>query len=114
MQIIRALGGSARGLRLLIVLLGLVGALVGLWWAAVSRPELNFLPNLTPAEWIVYPSVPGGQAHPRVELYTVFKFTFALDSAPPQAAARVAAFHRYSMTINGRPIGNPSRRGKSW
>src|SRR5437764_6740967 len=114
MQIFRAHGNSARGLRLLIVLFGLVGALIAVWWAAVTRPELNFLPNLTPAEWIVYPTGPAGRAHPRVELSTVFRFSFALDAIPPQATIRVAGFHRYSITINGRAVSNPSRRGKNW
>jgi hypothetical protein len=106
--------GLARRLALLLVVLSATGAAGWLWWSCVRLPNIDFLPKLGPAEWIVYSSGPEGALHPRVELSTVFQRVFKLDAAPSRAALRVAGLHWYSLAINGTVIGSPLRPGKNW
>jgi tetratricopeptide (TPR) repeat protein len=104
----------SRGLALVLVVASAFGALGGLWWYATRRAEINFLPALAPAEWVVYPTAPDAGMHWDVEWDTRFKTSFNLDKVPPQAPLRIAGFHRYWLSVNGTPLPMPIRTGKNW
>jgi hypothetical protein len=101
----------ARGGALLLVV---ASALGWLWYCAVRRSDINFLPRRAPAKWIVYPSDPDATAHPQLETSTVFQRSFTLHQAPAGAALAIAGFHRYTLTINGAAPRPPLRTGRDW
>jgi tetratricopeptide (TPR) repeat protein len=96
-----------------LVLAGVACALAGLWWTS-NRADVNFLPAMPPAEWIVFPPTPEMDVHHRVELPAKFGTTFALGRVPEKALLRIAGFHRYTLAINGTTPGRPERTGTSW
>lgn len=97
-----------------LVIVGVAGALAGLWWASTGRADVSFLPEMAPAEWIVYPVTPDGNSQPMLELPTVFRKSFVLGSVPRNAVLRIAGFHRYTLAINGTGAGKPRQTGKNW
>jgi Flp pilus assembly protein TadD/4-amino-4-deoxy-L-arabinose transferase-like glycosyltransferase len=99
---------------LLLVCGSALAALLWLGWSGARRPDVNFLPRRGPAEWIVYPTPPQGTTHLRVELSTTFRHEFGLDRPPTEASLRVAAFHRYNITLNGVTLGPPTEPGANW
>ena len=106
--------GLARRLALALVVSSVAGAAGWLWWNALWRSEIPFLPRWSPAEWIVYPSAPEGTPHLRVELSTEFKRSFVLERAPARAELRLAGFHRYALLINGAAPGPPVGPADNW
>src|SRR4051794_38104513 len=89
----------------LTVAAGLAGVIILAF--AVRSPSINFLPSLGSAEWIVYPLEPSVARQPMLELPTAFRCSFNLDKPPAQAHVRVAAFRRWTLTINGRFVAGP-------
>jgi Flp pilus assembly protein TadD len=110
----RGSSGLARPLALALVVSSVVGALGWLAWNALWRSEIAFLPRRAPAEWIVYPSVPEGLLHARLELSTQFKRSFVLERVSAQAQLRIAGLHRYALLINGVTPGSPTRSAHNW
>ncbi len=106
-------GPRLRQLALCLVVVGALGSLAELWWTS-HRANVNFLPGMAPAEWILYPVIPDAMAHRVVELPTTFAESFALDTVPPRALLRIAGFHRYTLAINGESPGRPLRTGTNW
>ncbi len=104
----------SRRCALLLVGLSAAGAAGWLWWSCVRRPDVYFLPRQAPAEWIIYPSGPKGIAHPRLEMSTIFRRSFTLDRAPPRAILSVAGLRQYAVSINGKEVPAPVRRGRNW
>ena len=100
-------------LALCLVIVGVAGALAGLWWAS-SRASVSFLPDMAPAMWIIYPVVPEADTHPLLELPTTFEHSFAIDAVPPKALLRIAGFHRYTLSVNGASPSRPLRTGRNW
>ncbi len=101
-------------LALLLVCVGAVSALGWFWWSSTGRPDVDSLPGMAPAEWIIYPSGPEGVLHPRIEMSTAFQRSFKLDAVPSRAVLRVAALHRYELSINNNTINLPTQRNGSW
>src|SRR5436190_2159839 len=97
-----------------LVLSSALGSAIWLWWSTVRSRDINFLPRISPAEWVVYPCPPQGGTHPKLELGTVFRSGFLLDKPPTQGSLRVAGFHRYTVSINGQPVEGPLRQGRNW
>ena len=85
-----------------------------MWRSCILNPEVYFLPRLTPAEWIIYPSGPKGTINARVELGTVFRRSFTLDRAPRTAVVSIAGLRCYTLSLNGSPATTPVRRGRNW
>jgi Tfp pilus assembly protein PilF len=96
-----------------LVIIGSLCALAGLWWTS-SRAAVNFLPDMTPARWIIYPVIPDANTHPVLELATTFENSFGLDVVPPKALLRIAGFHRYTLTVNGSCPEWALRTGANW
>src|SRR6266478_6172760 len=87
--------GRTRPLALLLVVCGALGGIGCLWWDSVRRSDVNFLPRMSPAEWIVYPSPVQGVTHPRIELGTVFFFNdTAANEIYPLSLHDAALQHR--------------------
>jgi tetratricopeptide (TPR) repeat protein len=105
---------TARRFALVLVVCGALGSLGWLWRSCLLNPEVYFLPRLTPAEWIIYPSGPKGTINARVELSTLFRRSFTLDQAPRTAVLSIAGLRRYTLSINGNPAPAPVRRGRNW
>jgi tetratricopeptide (TPR) repeat protein len=101
------------GLALSLVVIGALGAIGSLWWTS-TRPSIDFLPEMAPSAWIMYPMVPITPPHPRLELPTTFRNTFAIGAVPPEALLRIAGFHGYKLSINGASPDRPLRTGKNW
>ncbi len=97
-----------------LVVFGMMLALAGLWWTGRWRSDVNFLPNMAPAEWIVYPVAPDVNTHPKIELPVVFTRSFELNVVPAQARVRIAGFHRYTFLINGSLPGPRLHAGVDW
>ncbi len=102
------------GLALLLVVASVAGAAGLLGWNTLRSGEIAFLPQRSPAEWIVYPSATEGAMHPRLELGTQFKRSFVLEGVPARAELRIAGLHRYELLINGAAPGSPARPGRNW
>jgi tetratricopeptide (TPR) repeat protein len=113
---VKAAGKDSRfsGLALGLVIVGATGALAGLWWTSHWRADVNFLPSMAPAEWVVYPVTPDGNSQPILELPTIFRNSFVLGSVPSKAVLRIAGFHRYTLAINGTVAERPLRHGTDW
>jgi tetratricopeptide (TPR) repeat protein len=101
-------------LALALVVCSALGGFGWLWWSAVKRSEVNFLPSLAGAEWIIYPKAAEGKIHPRLRLGTVFRRTFVLNEVPDQSSLGVAGFHEYSIVLNGEVLTKLEHRGTSW
>jgi Flp pilus assembly protein TadD len=104
----------ARRLALAFVLCGALGGAGWLWWNCIHQPEVYFLPRLTPAEWIIYPSGPKGTVNARVELGTLFRRSFTLEQVPKAAVLSIAGLRHYTLLVNGSPAATLVRRGRNW
>lgn len=105
---------NVRRLAVLLLVAGVVGALAWLWLGSTRRADIVFLPRFGGAEWIMYPAPVQGGTHQRVELSTVFRCGFVLNQAPAEATLQVAAYHHYSITLNGREIPASGEHGRNW
>ncbi len=101
------------GIACLVAVIGLSAACLVLWRQS-RRSDINYLPAMSSAEWIVYPLAPDFVLHPRVQMSTVFRKTFALVAPPQQAELQLAGFHQYAFVINGKPPGQPFKTGRTW
>jgi tetratricopeptide (TPR) repeat protein len=101
-------------LALLLVLSSALGALGWLWWSAVQRSKISFLPTLPGAEWIIYPKAVEGRIHPHIEVGTSFSRSFVLDAIPEESTLKISGFHHYSISLNGHPLNQSQQRGRSW
>ena len=111
------LNGSAslvRRVALALVISSALGSIGWLWLTCTRNPQVDFLPRLSPAEWIVYPSGPKGTINARVELATQFRRSFTLEHVPSSAVLSIASLRQYSFSINGKPAGMPVCRGRTW
>jgi tetratricopeptide (TPR) repeat protein len=113
-QLVSRFPGLERRLALVLVICGALGGLGWLWWGCVRQPEVYFLPRRAPAEWIIYPSGPGGAVHPRLEMNTLFRRPFTLERTPAKALLSIAGLRYYTLSINGKPAAPPVRRGLNW
>ncbi len=91
-----------------------ISALGWFWWSCIRRPEIAFLPRITPANWIVYPSPLLGDIHTLARLSTSFRSRLVLDKTPSKATARIAGFRQYTLAINGTALERPQDRGRNW
>jgi tetratricopeptide (TPR) repeat protein len=105
---------TVRRLGVFLLVAGVVGALAWLWLGSTRRSDVVFLPRFNGAEWIMYPAPAQGGTHQRVELSTEFRCGFVLSQAPSQASLHLAAFHHYSVTLNGQELTAPSDHGRNW
>jgi tetratricopeptide (TPR) repeat protein len=103
-----------RSLALRSAVVGAALTLAGLLWVSTWRSDVSFLPHMSPAEWIVYPVAPDGNAQPMLELPTVFENSFVLRSVPPKAVLKIAGFRRYTLKVNGMPAAKPLRTATNW
>jgi Flp pilus assembly protein TadD len=108
------LPGWARRAALALVLAGGLGSASWLWWTCVRQPEICFLPNQAPAQWVLYPAAPKGTVHRRVEMSTLFRRSFTVQQVPAKAELRVAGLRHYAVAINGKQLAGPARRGRNW
>jgi hypothetical protein len=83
-------------------------------WQATRSDEAPFLAAHAPAEWIMYPSVPGFGARPRVELSTTFTRSFELAVRPEVAQLRVRMHRAGELRVNGRSVRFAGRAGERW
>jgi tetratricopeptide (TPR) repeat protein len=106
--------GLARPVALVLVVTSALGSLGWLWWSSTRRSDINFLPRLVPAEWIIYPSGQGIVPHPRLGMETRFERTFALEQTPSKAVLSVAGLGHYTLSINGKAAAAPTQPGRNW
>ena len=81
---------------------------VGTWalaWIARHDPAINFLPDDSRAEWIVFPAAVDAHAHWFADLDATFRRGFVLAEQPRTAHLSVRAMRRTELKINGAPIG---------
>ncbi|HZL42184.1 MAG TPA: hypothetical protein VFD66_02755, partial [Verrucomicrobiae bacterium] len=97
-----------------LVVFALLGAAGGLWWSNSRRASIQFLPPMRPAEWIIYPAALDMRIHNVFESATIFKTSFTLDRVPTNAVLKIAAFHRYTLQINGKTVVAPLNPQRNW
>ncbi len=85
-------------------------AVAFLAWLSARDPGINFLPRDARAEWILFPSAVQARAHSIVNLDTVFRRVFTLDTQPRIARLNLRAAKRAELKINGVqvPLGSKS------
>jgi tetratricopeptide (TPR) repeat protein len=105
---------NLRQFGVLLLVVGVVGALAWLWLGTIRRSETVFLPRFSGAEWIMYPASAQGGTHQRVELSTAFRCGFVLSQPPSQASLQVAGFSHYSITLNGVELSATAEHGRNW
>ena len=115
-ELIHSKGGwlSPAGVFLLAALA--VGLLVSgwIWWLATGNPGIPFLSRIRSAEWIVYPLVPDPRSRDAIEMVTVFRRSWRLESVPTNAVLQVRAFAGCKLTLNNAPVGAAPRTGGNW
>ena len=94
------------------VALGLV--LAGGWWLCRSDARSNFLPAHRPAEWVLYPTPPSGDALRLVNLSTEFRRSFQMEGNLSPATLSVCSFRTSSIRINGRALHAPEPSPSNW
>jgi tetratricopeptide (TPR) repeat protein len=90
------------------------GTAVGFWWLCARRPDVRFLPEEGPAEWIVYPAPAWPNGQTVAEQRAVFRQSFVLERVPAAAVLRVRGFMRVEVRVNGTLIDFPAARGPRW
>ncbi len=85
-------------------------AVAFLAWQGARDPSINFLPRDARAEWILFPSAVQARAHRIVNLDTLFRRAFMLNTQPRMARLNVRAAKRVDLKINGVqvPLGSKS------
>ncbi len=85
-----------------------------IWWLATGRPDIPFLSRIGTAEWIVYPLVPDPHTRHGIEMVTVFRRSWWLETAPTNAILQVRAFGGCQIVLNNVPVGVAPRAGENW
>jgi len=85
-----------------------------IWWLATRDPNYPFLSRIGSAEWIVYPLVPGATGRNVVEMTTVFRRSWWLETVPTNAVLRVRAFGNGRIMLNDTLVGVAPRIGENW
>jgi tetratricopeptide (TPR) repeat protein len=99
------------------LLVVVAGGLLVLGWIgrlATSNPTIRFLTRIGGADWIVYPLVPDPFAHDAIEMVTVFRRSWWMDSVPTSAGLRVRAFTGCRITLNTAQVGTVPHPGGNW
>lgn len=85
---------------------GLVVALLlaaaGAFWACDRDPRIAFLPRNHGAQWITFPKAPDATRHETRPLRAEFHQVFALSEPPREAVLDVMVFRSATIFINGR------------
>jgi len=89
-----------------VIVVGAAGVIIAaaITWKCVRNPTINFLPNDSRAEWILFPAAVDPRSHPVAMMDATFRQTFALDSAPKSARLEVRAAKRAELKINGESV----------
>jgi Flp pilus assembly protein TadD len=85
----------------LAVALAVGSGLAYLGWLAVCHPDIRFLAEAAPAEWIVYPSIAWPNGRPIAEQEAVFRRSFVLDKVPKAARLGIRSFTAGQVRLNG-------------
>jgi tetratricopeptide (TPR) repeat protein len=81
----------------------------------VRRPDVNFLVDYPPAQWIVYPIVPSLGDQPDGPRRTVFRRTFQVQNLNSNVHLTVRALSEFTVSLNGKEISkSPTDQGQSW
>ena len=99
---------------ILVVVAALLTALGSLWWEAACSPRIGFLPGLSHAEWIAYPSVVSLRARPQRDLTTEFARSFTAGGSSGAATLRIAGSRRYSVRFNGVELPEETASSANW
>jgi tetratricopeptide (TPR) repeat protein len=73
-------------------------------WLCLRDSNIAFLHNVSPSEWIVFPSSPSARSHRIVEMDAVFQRVFTLSDEPQKAQLSVRAYKHVELMINGNPL----------
>ena len=93
-----------------------VAAVVFVLWIyrlCMTRPDIYFLEQHSPAEWIVYPKPPLGMLYVNSEVSATFRRTFVLKNAPPKAKLSLRALTHWNLAVNGTALGS-STYDQNW
>lgn len=97
---------SATG-RLILWTMIFIAAAAIVFWGITRQPASRYLPAMSTGEWILYPASPNAGITPAVEQTTTFRRSFQLEAMPAQPRLRIAAFQKFTVTLNGRSIPVP-------
>jgi cytochrome c-type biogenesis protein CcmH/NrfG len=92
----------------------LLGALLA-GWESVWQLSIHYLPEESPAHWIVYPTVSNPQIYPLGEQRTVFFRSLELPRPPMLASLQVRAFGGFTVQVNGQTLaGSETNLERDW
>jgi tetratricopeptide (TPR) repeat protein len=91
-----------------------VAALGLLGWQATRSDDAAFLAREAPAEWILYPGVPGFGVRARATLSATFTKSFELAAKPETARLRVRMHRTGELLVNGRAVPLQGGDGRRW
>src|SRR5436190_2385528 len=101
--------------RFLVILLLAVVGLSGAAWTVLRRPGMPWLPERSPAAWIIYPSPADGAGNWAVDLSSEFRRSFVLEKPADQPAVlSICGFKRFTVAINGQALGEPRNKPANW
>ena len=84
------------------------------WWLSTHNPQIDFLSQVSPAEWIVYPKPPEGMTHRSAEISAIFRRSFVLDKPPGEATVSLRALKHATISINDAAPAPAARTGANW
>ena len=84
-----------------------------LWWRCCYGPDLPFLTEREPAEWILYPTPPNTGTN-KGELHSTFRKSFSLEQTPSTARLRVRAFRQCEIHLNDQLVELPRGERDHW
>lgn len=98
--------------RALLLVLAVIVAIAALWWKCGRDQEINFLPENSRAEWILFPAAVTARSHSVAMIDATFRRTIALESAPKSARLEIRAAKRTELRINGEVVSIAARNWK--
>lgn len=101
-------------LRLTLLLAGLAAALGALWGIARFSSQFNFLPEHSPAKWILYPTPPDTEMHPAVPIWTVFRRELVLAGPSSNTTLELRSFKNFAVEFNGVDLTHLSPKEANW
>ena len=84
------------------------------WWLCTRSAKIDYLPEYSGAQWIIYPHPPDAQAHFLGELSAEFRRSFSLNTVPARATISVRALHRFQISLNGQSVAPPANTSSNW
>src|SRR5512145_1753664 len=89
------------------LLLAAAAAAGWLVWQAAVDPDVSFLTQRAPAQWVLHATPPSSDGRPALPVEVAFRKRFELAAPPERATLRLRLHREGSAAINGCELGLP-------